>query len=119
MFFSQPAQLATARVRSAKLWIYIRKAELQRPYLLLTVRRIFLEQGTNVILKFVYSSKINVSKAFGWKRIELRDIVVDWMKHPLFDIGLQIRAENDKGQNLVVLPPTDDIDKGYVSKKTF
>ncbi|KAK0058278.1 growth/differentiation factor 8 [Biomphalaria pfeifferi] len=113
VFFSQPAQLATARVRSAKLWIYIRKAELQRPYLLLTVRRIFLEQGTNVILKFVYSSKINVSKAFGWKRIELRDIVVDWMKHPLFDIGLQIRAENDKGQNLVVLPPTDDIDKGY------
>ncbi|KAH9496873.1 hypothetical protein Btru_010052 [Bulinus truncatus] len=113
VYFSQPVQLSSSYVRAAKLWLYIRKAQLNKPYVLLTVNRVFRENGNNVFTKQIYSTKIDHTKASGWKRIELRDIVEDWVKHPMGDVGLQLRAEDDKGNNLIVLPPSSDVDKGY------
>uniref|UniRef100_A0A2C9JVU1 TGF-beta family profile domain-containing protein n=1 Tax=Biomphalaria glabrata TaxID=6526 RepID=A0A2C9JVU1_BIOGL len=111
VFFSKPERVAIERVKSAKLMLYIKAGNLTRHYLSLRVRRIVLDNGL-VKLRNVHSVTFLKSDAFGWKQIDVKDVVYDWYYHPLEEIGLQIEAKNEEGRNLVVLP-ADNFDKSY------
>ncbi|KAK0041061.1 inhibin beta chain [Biomphalaria pfeifferi] len=111
VFFSMPEMLAHQRVKSAKLMFYINAGNLTKHYLSLKVRRILLDNGV-VQPRLVHSFTFLKSDAFGWKQIDVKDIVNDWQYHPLVEIGLQIEAKNEEGRNLVVLP-ADNFDKSY------
>nr|AOR06340.1 myostatin [Onchidium reevesii] len=115
VYFSPPIQLYTSKIKTAYLWFYIRKVDTRRPFITLTVERILPESvaGQRLMTKTVFSQKLFRDKAFGWKRIDMRNTVRQWVKHPILNYGLKMRAEDDAGNNLIVLPPSADLDKGY------
>ncbi|XP_035824532.1 growth/differentiation factor 8 [Aplysia californica] len=115
VYFSPPIHLYISKIKTAYLWFYIRRQDIRRPYITLTVERILPESlpDNRIVAKPIFSQKLFRDKAFGWKRIDMRDTLSRWVRHPMSNYGLLLRAEDDHGNNLVVLPPSPDIDKGY------
>ncbi|BFZ01083.1 hypothetical protein BsWGS_04122 [Bradybaena similaris] len=114
VYFPPSVQLFTSRIKATHLWIYIKRRDI--PPTSITVERVLPESlpAQKLITKKVFSQKLTKDKAFGWKRIDMRDTLRHWIRHPMSNLGLSVRADDKSGTNLVVLPPSSDSDKGYV-----
>ncbi|GFO10101.1 growth/differentiation factor 8 [Plakobranchus ocellatus] len=115
VYFSPPVQLYNSKIRKAFLWLYIKKGVTRRRHITLVIERVLSESisSKRVIAKTIHSQKLLLSKAFGWKRVEFREMLKHWVRRPTTNYGLRIRALDDNQNNLVVLPPPSDVDKGY------
>ena len=119
VWFSPPIQVFTSEIKTAFLWLYIKRNDsvMSRPYITLTIKQILPESiaSKKIITKTFFSQEMLPNKAFGWKRIDMRHLLNRWIKRPVSNQGLVISAEDDLGNNLVVLPETLEETKDYVS----
>lgn len=115
VYFQPTVHLFTAEIKSAYLWFYIRKHA--NPPASLTIELIVPQSSSQQTFgtKKLLSVKLAKQKAHGWKRIDLTTTLSQWIKHPMTNFGLLLKAEDKSGNNLIVLPNPPEVDKGYVS----
>lgn len=115
LYFPPTAQLLTSEISSAHLWFYIRKHDV--PSLNVSIEKILphSEPGRTFTTRKMYSLILGREKSMGWKRVNMKDSLREWIRHPMTNFGLLIKAVDSSGNNLIVLPSSSDVDKGYVS----
>ena len=116
VYFTLPTQLKTSKIKRAHLWVYINKPStpLTRNFVELQVVQIAPETRSSerLVQKPIETKKINIGKKYKpWRQIDFKKVLEFWTKRPEFNFGVQIRALDGNGNNLVVLPP----DEEYVS----
>lgn len=112
-----PAEVYRSRVTKAYLWFYVRHArEVQSAVIEMRVNRLgpSMAKKHRPSTRVIWTHKAFPQKAFGWKRVELTNVVRRWAKHPSSNYGLEILAMNGD-ENLAILPPTSAEFGGYVS----
>ncbi|CAG5124308.1 unnamed protein product [Candidula unifasciata] len=113
VYFPPAVHLFTSEIKSAYLWFYIRKHP--DPPVSVSIELIVPQAKSEKTFgtKKLLSVKLARQKAHGWKRIDLTSTLSQWIKHPMTNFGLILRAEDKSGNNLIVLPHPPDVDKGY------
>ncbi|KAK3802189.1 hypothetical protein RRG08_004479 [Elysia crispata] len=113
VYFTLPTQLKTSKIKRAHLWVYINKPStpLTRNFVELQVVQIAPETRSSerLVQKPIETKKINIGKKYKpWRQIDFKKVLEFWTKRPEFNFGVQIRALDGNGNNLVVLPPDEE-----------
>ena len=67
-----------------------------------------------IVTEDYFTKNLLWDKAFGWKKFNVKGLLNEWVKQPLSNCGLLIRAEDDLGHNMIVLPDGPEEDQEYV-----
>ncbi|RUS72114.1 hypothetical protein EGW08_020127 [Elysia chlorotica] len=113
VFFTLPDHLRTSQIKRAHLWVYINKPStpMTSNYIELEILQIAPETRSSekVVQKPIETKKINLGKKHKpWRQIDFQRVLEFWTKRPEFNFGIRIRALDDSGNNLVVLPPDEE-----------
>ncbi|XP_076461294.1 growth/differentiation factor 8-like [Babylonia areolata] len=114
-YFTMPGEVFRSRVTKAFLWFYVRHSHhVQSTVIQMRVARLgpSFSKKQRPSRRVVWSQKDYPKNAFGWKKVEMTNVVRRWVKHPSSNFGLQILAMNGD-ENLAVVPPTSAEYNGY------
>ncbi|KAL8615117.1 hypothetical protein ACOMHN_054486 [Nucella lapillus] len=114
-YFTIPDEVFRSRMSKAFIWFYVRHTRaVQSSVIQMRLARLgpSFSKKQRPSRRIMWSQKDYPDKAFGWKKVEVTNVVRRWIKHPSSNYGLQIQAMNGN-ENLAVLPPTSEEFKGY------
>lgn len=105
-------------IKKGKLWVYLRPSKtLQNTVTYLRVYKLGPPPHPDMapMRSLARSKKILLDRAGGWHHFDLVNIIDRWAHDPLSNYGLEIEALDHNNNNLVVIPPGEGADVGYVS----
>lgn len=113
VFFTLPNQLWTSKIKRAHMWVYIKRPStpLEQKYVELSISLIAPETkgSERIVQKPIEIKKINMGRKHKpWRQIDIKNILEFWTKRPDLNMGLQLKALDDNGNNLIVLPPDEE-----------
>lgn len=104
-FFKFSSKIQYNRVVKAQLWIYLR--QVQRPTtIFVQILRLIrpMKDGTTSIA--IRSLKLEMNPGNGiWQSIDVKTILQNWLKQPESNLGIEIKALNEKGRDIAVTYP--------------
>ncbi|XP_062862483.1 growth/differentiation factor 8 [Trichomycterus rosablanca] len=101
-FFSFSPKIQTSRIVRAQLWVHLRPVEEATTIFLQISRLMPIADGKKQTIK-LRSLKVDVSAGVkSWQSIDVKQVVVGWMRQPESNWGIEINAYDAKGSDVAV-----------------
>lgn len=104
-FFKFSSKIQYNKVVKAQLWIYLR--QVQRPTtVFVQILRLIRPMKDGTTSTAIRSLKLDMNPGTGiWQSIDVKSILQNWLKQPESNLGIEIKALDDKGRDLAVTYP--------------
>ncbi|XP_015261067.1 PREDICTED: growth/differentiation factor 8 [Gekko japonicus] len=104
-FFKFSSKIQYNKVVKAQLWIYLR--QVQRPTtVFVQILRLIRPMKDGTTSTAIRSLKLDMNPGTGiWQSIDVKTVLQNWLKQPESNLGIEIKALDEKGRDLAVTYP--------------
>ncbi|XP_044282982.1 growth/differentiation factor 8 [Varanus komodoensis] len=105
-FFKFSSKIQYNKVVKAQLWIYLR--QVQRPTtVFVQILRLIRPMKDGTTSTAIRSLKLDMNPGNGiWQSIDVKTVLQNWLKQPESNLGIEIKALDEKGRDLAVTYPS-------------